>query len=272
MGDLGIRLTAVGGIRRAVGDQLRRRAAGQRGPDRPDHHQDRRHRRAARCCCSASERCARRSRPARSPHRDSSAALVAGLFAFGGWHMVTYAAEETRDPERTIPRALMFGTAVVVVVYLAAATAPTCSSCRSIACSRRRASRSMRRRQPPAPARRRRSPCWSSYRRSARRAASFSPVRASTTRWRRIDCCSRGWARCIRSFARRISRSSRRASWSSVLVLTGTYGTIVSRVIYTEWIFFAALALGTMALRRQRALFAGVPGVGVSDRAERCSR
>src|SRR5437667_6162272 len=25
-------------------------------------------------------------------------ALVAGLFAFGGWHMVTYAAEETRDP------------------------------------------------------------------------------------------------------------------------------------------------------------------------------
>ena len=33
--------------------------------------------------------------------------------------MVTYAAEETRDPERTIPRALMLGTAVVVVIYLA---------------------------------------------------------------------------------------------------------------------------------------------------------
>jgi basic amino acid/polyamine antiporter, APA family len=46
-------------------------------------------------------------------------ALVAGLFAFGGWHMVTYAAEETRDAERTIPRALMLGTAVVVVTYLA---------------------------------------------------------------------------------------------------------------------------------------------------------
>src|SRR5579872_1864860 len=46
-------------------------------------------------------------------------ALVAGLFAFGGWHMVTYAAEETRSPERTIPRALMIGTATVVVVYLA---------------------------------------------------------------------------------------------------------------------------------------------------------
>jgi APA family basic amino acid/polyamine antiporter len=35
--------------------------------------------------------------------------------------------------------------------------------------------------------------------------------------------------------------------------MTGTYGTIVSRVIYTEWIFFGALALGTMALRRSAA-------------------
>src|SRR5690606_15887905 len=40
-------------------------------------------------------------------------ALIAGLFAFGGWHMVTYAAGETRDPERTIPRALAIGMAVV---------------------------------------------------------------------------------------------------------------------------------------------------------------
>jgi len=38
--------------------------------------------------------------------------------------------------------------------------------------------------------------------------------------------------------------------WSSVLVLTGTYGVIVSRVVNTEWIFFGALALGTIGLRR----------------------
>ncbi|HEY9225695.1 MAG TPA: amino acid permease, partial [Gemmatimonadaceae bacterium] len=42
-------------------------------------------------------------------------AVVAGLFAFGGWHMVTYAAEETRDPERTIPRALFVGVVIVTV-------------------------------------------------------------------------------------------------------------------------------------------------------------
>ena len=42
-------------------------------------------------------------------------ALIAGLFAFGGWHMVTYAAGETIDPTRTIPRALLVGTVIVTV-------------------------------------------------------------------------------------------------------------------------------------------------------------
>ena len=30
-------------------------------------------------------------------------ALVAGLFAFGGWHMVAYNSEETVNPRKTIP-------------------------------------------------------------------------------------------------------------------------------------------------------------------------
>ena len=45
-------------------------------------------------------------------------AVGAGLFAFGGWHMVTYTAEETKDPERTIPRALMLGVLIVTVCYV----------------------------------------------------------------------------------------------------------------------------------------------------------
>src|SRR6266567_1590238 len=45
-------------------------------------------------------------------------AVAAGLFAFGGWHMVTYAAGETRDPERTIPRSLLLGTLVVTACYM----------------------------------------------------------------------------------------------------------------------------------------------------------
>src|SRR5205823_650314 len=45
-------------------------------------------------------------------------ALAAGLFAYGGWHMVTYTAGETRQPEKTIPRALLFGTLIVTLCYL----------------------------------------------------------------------------------------------------------------------------------------------------------
>lgn len=45
-------------------------------------------------------------------------AMVAGLFAYGGWHMVTYTAAETTMPARTIPAALVAGVAIVTVSYV----------------------------------------------------------------------------------------------------------------------------------------------------------
>jgi len=41
------------------------------------------------------------------------------------------------------------------------------------------------------------------------------------------------------------------AVWASVLAASNTYGALFSRVIYTEWIFFAAMAAGLMLLRRR---------------------
>jgi basic amino acid/polyamine antiporter, APA family len=41
------------------------------------------------------------------------------------------------------------------------------------------------------------------------------------------------------------------AVWSSVLVMTGSYRALFTRVIYTEWIFFAMLALGVVLMRRR---------------------
>ena len=41
------------------------------------------------------------------------------------------------------------------------------------------------------------------------------------------------------------------AIWSSVLVMTGSYRALFTRVIYTEWIFFALLALGVVIMRRR---------------------
>ncbi|HET9400620.1 MAG TPA: amino acid permease, partial [Candidatus Acidoferrales bacterium] len=51
--------------------------------------------------------------------RSYALAVAAGLFSFGGWHMVTYSAGETHEPRRTIPTALIFGTLIVAFCYIA---------------------------------------------------------------------------------------------------------------------------------------------------------
>jgi len=48
------------------------------------------------------------------------AALVPVLFAYGGWQQTNFIAEEMVDAERNLPRALVIGVTVVVVVYLLA--------------------------------------------------------------------------------------------------------------------------------------------------------
>jgi APA family basic amino acid/polyamine antiporter len=45
-------------------------------------------------------------------------ALVSVMWAYDGWADLTFLGSEVRDPARTFPRALLGGTAVVVVIYL----------------------------------------------------------------------------------------------------------------------------------------------------------
>ena len=46
------------------------------------------------------------------------AALIPVMFSFGGWQNVNYVAEEIRNPRRNLPRSLIMGTAIVVLVYV----------------------------------------------------------------------------------------------------------------------------------------------------------
>lgn len=46
------------------------------------------------------------------------AALVPIMFSYGGWQNANYVAEEMRDPVRQLPRALVIGTLMVVLVYV----------------------------------------------------------------------------------------------------------------------------------------------------------
>ncbi|MGQ0561480.1 MAG: APC family permease [Gemmatimonadota bacterium] len=45
-------------------------------------------------------------------------ALIAVLWAYDGWADLTFVAGEVKDPERTMPRALLLGTGLVVLLYL----------------------------------------------------------------------------------------------------------------------------------------------------------
>ncbi|MEK7240001.1 MAG: amino acid permease [Gemmatimonadota bacterium] len=47
-------------------------------------------------------------------------ALVSTLWAFDGWADLSYAAGEVKDPQRTLPRALIGGTLMVIAIYLLA--------------------------------------------------------------------------------------------------------------------------------------------------------
>lgn len=44
--------------------------------------------------------------------------LVFVMFCYSGWNSAAYLAGELREPQRTLPRALLFGTATVTVLYL----------------------------------------------------------------------------------------------------------------------------------------------------------
>jgi len=45
-------------------------------------------------------------------------ALIPVMFTYSGWNAAAYMAEEVRNPGRNVPRALILGTAAVVVIYL----------------------------------------------------------------------------------------------------------------------------------------------------------
>jgi APA family basic amino acid/polyamine antiporter len=44
------------------------------------------------------------------------------------------------------------------------------------------------------------------------------------------------------------------AVWAAVLISTGTYRALLTRVVYTEWIFFGLMAIGLLRLRRRAGL------------------
>jgi APA family basic amino acid/polyamine antiporter len=178
-------------------------------------------------------------------------AVAAGLFAYGGWHMVTYTAGETVDAARTIPRALLAGTIIVTVCYAGL----NAIYLRVLPLESVRASTHV----------------------AADAARTLFGAGGATLVAGLVLVSTFGAANGIILVGPRVYYSMARdgllfdwlgavhpvtrtphlalvaqAVIASTLAATNTYGTLFARVVYTEWIFFAAMAWGLIRLRRRR--------------------
>ncbi|NIP79115.1 MAG: APC family permease, partial [Gemmatimonadetes bacterium] len=180
---------------------------------------------------------------------DFALALVAGLFAFGGWHMVTYNAEETLDPERTIPRALVVGTLVVTACYiLLNAVYLYVLPLETVAASDRVAADAA-----DAVLGRGGGMIMSALVVFSTFGALSGIILAGPRVYYAMarDGLLFRWLGEVHPRYRTPHRAIvLQAVWASVLVSTGTYRALFTRVIYTEWIFFGLMAVGLILLRR----------------------
>ncbi|HET9369209.1 MAG TPA: amino acid permease [Vicinamibacterales bacterium] len=182
--------------------------------------------------------------------RGFALAMAAGLFAYGGWHMVTYAAGETRDAARTIPRALAIGTIVVTIcyaglnaIYLRVLPLDVVRASTRVAADAADVMLGSG---------------GAALMAALVMASTFGAVNGVILAGPRVyysmaqDGTMFRWLGALHpTFGTPHRAIVVQAVWSSVLAATNTYGALFSRVIYTEWIFFSAMALGLMLLRRR---------------------
>jgi len=181
---------------------------------------------------------------------DFAVAMVAGLFAFGGWHMVTYNAEETQDPRRTIPRALLVGTLVVTACYVllnavylhvlpvgVVATSTRVGADAADAVFGRGGGAAMSALV-----------VFSTFGGLAGIVLAGPRVYFAIAR----DGLLFPWVGAVHPRFHTPHRAIvLQAVWACVLVGTGTYRALFTRVVYTEWIFFGLMAVGLILLRRR---------------------
>jgi basic amino acid/polyamine antiporter, APA family len=181
---------------------------------------------------------------------------VAGLFAFGGWHMVTYSSEETQQPNQVIPRALVFGTIIVTACYLALnALYMYILPLATVASSNRIAADA--------------ADALVGYGGGAFMSAlvvfsTFGGMNGIILCGPRVYYAMAQDGLLFRQLGSVHPRFRTphnaillQAVWSCILVATGTYRTLFTRVVYTEWIFFGLMAIGLFLLRRRPDLRRG---------------
>ena len=182
--------------------------------------------------------------------RSFGLAVAAGLFAFGGWHMTTYSAGETLHPERTIPRALIFGVLIVTACYtLLNAAYLYVMPLSAVATSTRVAADAMSRVLGPAGGKAITVVIIISALGALNGIALAGPrVYYAMAQ----DGLAFRWMAALHPKRQTPYLAiAAQAVWACVLAATNSYRALFTRVIYTEWLFFALLAAGIFVLHRR---------------------
>jgi basic amino acid/polyamine antiporter, APA family len=182
--------------------------------------------------------------------REFLLAMVAGLFAYGGWHMVTYTAGETRMPATVIPAALIAGVAIVTACYIAL----NLVYLRVLPLEVVRSSTRIAADAADAVVGRGGSAVLAALVMVSSAGALTGIVLTGPRVYYSMaqDRLAPQWLGYIHEIHRTPSHAiAAQAVWASVLAATGVYRQLVTRVIYTEWVFFALMAAGLFVLRRR---------------------
>ena len=191
------------------------------------------------------------------------AALVGSLFSADAWNNVTFAAAEVHEPRRNLPRALIYGTGLVILLYILANVAylnvlPLHGSPDAATLFGRGIQHATQDRVASAVAETVFGPVGASIMAAAILISTFGCNNGLILSGARVYYAM---AKDKLFFARagNLNKNSVPAAaliaqsiWTSLLCLTGTYGQLLNYVIFAALIFYALTTVGLFRLRTLR--------------------
>ena len=179
-------------------------------------------------------------------------AITGPLFSQSAWNNVTFAGEEIRDPGRTLPRALLTGCLLVSAVYVAAnASYLNVLSLPEIA-------RAPEDRVATAAATKLFGPGAASLVALAIMVSTFGCVNGLILSGARVSFAMARDGLFFRGLER-LNRAAvpgnalwAQAAWAGVLILSGSYTSLLKYVISVDLLFYVLLVVAVIVLRRRR--------------------
>ncbi len=187
------------------------------------------------------------------------AALVPVMFSYGGWQSVNWVAEELREPERDLPRALVMGTLIVVTTYVLV----------NIVYLRALGHAGLAATQTPAAdaAARAFGPGGDRFITGAIALSTFGFLNLTLLAPPRIFYAMAADGLFFPAVSRLHPRFHTpsvaillMAGWAILLALTGSYAQLVDTVVFADWIFFGLAVAAVFVFRRRIPVSSRAPG------------